>query len=235
MIAMIKLKKCIMQPVSWAVFVIGIGVLAATAPSRAQVAKPVQLEDFSRPLSPPLPSLALPSLGDLNRADTARIETYLNSLRTLSGEFLQVGPDGSLAEGRIWLSRPGRLRFEYAPPTPILVVADGTSLIFHDKELGQVDRVPLGFAPLGVLTDDEVHLEGDLEVLAIERAGGLLRITLVDEDRPKEGSVTLVFGQSPLNLRQWQVRDARGLITTVTLRNVETNQPVNPSLFVFER
>ena len=212
-------------------------VTVAARSSRAQNAAGPGRSDSSQSESgPPALSRSLPSLGDLNRVDTARIENYLNSLRTLSGEFLQVGPDGSLSEGRIWLSRPGRLRFEYSPPTPILVVADGTSLIFQDRELGQIDRVPLGFAPLGVLTDDEVHLENDLEVRSFERAGGplgLLRVTVVDPDRPKEGSVTLVFSQGPLTLRQWLVRDARDLVTTVTLRNVQTNQPVNPNLFVF--
>lgn len=210
----------------------------AARSSRAQnAAGPGRSDSGQSESGPPVLSRSLPSLGDLNRADTARIENYLNGLRTLSGEFLQVGPDGSLSEGRIWLSRPGRLRFEYSPPTPILVVADGTSLIFQDRELGQIDRVPLGFAPLGVLTDDEVHLEDDLEVRSFERAGGplgLLRVTVVDPDRPKEGSVTLVFSQGPLTLRQWLVRDARGLMTTVTLRNVQTNQPVNPNLFVFQ-
>lgn len=171
---------------------------------------------------------------EISLTELGRIEAYLNSTRTLSGDFTQVGPDGAVTEGRVWLDRPGRLRFEYTPPTPILVVADGSTLYFLDRELGQVDRIPIGFTPLGVLTDDQVDLEDGVKIRKLERKGGLVHLVVADADRPYEGELTLIFDQAPINLRQWLVQDSQGLITSVTLRNMVANKPLNPLLFVFQ-
>ena len=178
----------------------------------------------------PLPALAAPSAADL--ADIARVEEYLNSVTSLKAKFLQVGPDGALSEGQVWLRRPGRLRFEYSAPTPVLVVADGLFLVFADTELGQVDRIPLASTPIAVLVDEPVRLSGAVIVSAVERDLGLLRVTLHDKARPREGRITLVFADGPLELRQWQVIDARDQITSVSLSEVETNLALESGLFV---
>ena len=177
------------------------------------------------------------TLTDQDRADVARIETYLNSFRTMSGRFLQVGADGLSSEGKVWLSRPGRMRFEYDPPVPILVVGDGTFVIFHDKELGQIDRIPLGATPLAFILRDEVKLSGSaadkVAVDKVERQRGLLRVTLLDTARPKEGRLTLTFSDGPLTLRQWQVIDAQGKATNITLNDMALNETLPGRLFVF--
>lgn len=176
---------------------------------------------------------AAAALSEADRADVARAEAYLNDVKTISGKFVQVAPDGSLSEGRMWLSRPGRLRFEYAPPTPILVVADGIFVVYHDMELGQVDRVPIDATPLSVLLADKVKLSGDATVRAVRRGPGSLRIALYATKRPDEGEIVLVFADNPLQLRQWQVVDARGGATTVSLSQLEFNQPLVNRLFFF--
>jgi outer membrane lipoprotein-sorting protein len=176
---------------------------------------------------------AAAALSEADRADVARAEDYLNTVKTISGRFVQVAPDGSLSEGRMWLSRPGRLRFEYAPPTPILVVADGIFVVYHDMELGQVDRVPIDATPLSVLLSERVKLSGDVTVRAVRRGPGTLRVALFATKRPDEGEIVLVFGDNPLQLRQWQVVDARGGATTVSLSQLEFNQPLVNRLFVF--
>ena len=173
------------------------------------------------------------TLTDQDRADVARIEAYLNGFHTMSGRFLQVGPDGLSSEGKVWLSRPGRMRFEYDPPVPILVVGDGTFVIFHDKELGQIDRIPLGATPLAFILRDEVKLSGGLSVDKVERQRGVLRVTLFDTARPKEGRLTLTFSDGPLTLRQWQVIDAQGKATNITLNDVALNETLPGRLFVF--
>jgi outer membrane lipoprotein-sorting protein len=184
---------------------------------------------------PVLAALAPPAraaLSERDRADIARVEAYLNGIQTLQGRFLQVAPDGGVSEGQVYLRRPGRLRFEYAPPSPILVVADGLFVVFHDKELGQTDRIPLGATPIGVLVRETIKLSGDVGVRAVSRAPGVLRVSLFDPARPEEGQITLVFGEQPLELRQWQVTDARGQVTSITLSGVELNQPLPGKLFV---
>ena len=172
------------------------------------------------------------ALHDADRADLARAEAYLNDMKTITGKFVQVAPDGSLSEGRMWLSRPGRLRFEYAPPSPILVVADGIFVVYQDMELGQIDRVPLGATPLSVLLSETVKLSDDVTVRTIRRGPGTLRITLFATKRPEDGEIVLVFADQPLQLRQWQVVDARGGTTTITLSQLEFNQPLVNRLFV---
>jgi outer membrane lipoprotein-sorting protein len=181
-----------------------------------------------------VPAAAAP-LSERDRADVARVEAYLNATRTMNGRFLQIGPDGAASEGRFWLSRPGRLRFEYDPPVPVLIVADGIFLIFHDKELGQTDRLPLGSSPIGILVRDEVTLSGGLTVDAVERQAGLLRVTVYDTLRPREGRITLTLSDTgaTLALRQWHVIDAQGQATRVSLSDVAVNQPLSRQLFVF--
>ena len=176
---------------------------------------------------------ALPPLSDQDKADVARVEAYLNSFKTMTGNFLQVAPDGSLSDGKLYLRRPGRLRFEYAPPSPVLVVADGVWVIFHDKQLGQTDRVPLGSTPLATLVQDDIKLNGRVRVRGVQRSPGALRITMFDSDKPEEGRLVLVFSDKPLELRQWQVTDAQAQITTLTISNVELNQPLSANLFAF--
>ena len=179
------------------------------------------------------PSLSAPNLSPQDKADIARVEAYLNGLKSLKAHFLQVAQDGGVSEGTAWLERPGRMRFEYDPPVPILVVGDGTFVIFHDKELGQIDRIPLGATPLAFILRDEVKLSGGLSVDKVERQRGVLRVTLFDTARPKEGRLTLTFSDGPLTLRQWQVIDAQGKATNITLNDVALNETLPGRLFVF--
>lgn len=166
--------------------------------------------------------LALPAVAatsPLDKQDIERIETYLNDIETLRARFLQVAPDGGLAEGTLALKRPGRMRFEYDPPAQIEVIADGLFVHYHDKELKQVTAVPIATTALSVLLDDNVVLDGsgDLSVTAIERRPGLLAATVMETTDPGNGSVTLIFSDQPLQLRQWVVHDAQGLSTKITL------------------
>ncbi len=168
-----------------------------------------------------------------DEADLARVEVYLNGIRTLAGRFVQIAPNGAVSGGRIYLRRPGRLRFEYEPPTPILIVADGIWLVFYDSELGQVTRLPLSATPLGILVEDQIRLRGRTAVRRVDRQPGSLRITLFDPERPDQGTLTLVLGDRPLVLRSWVVTDAQGLETAVALLNVKANVKLDPKLFVF--
>ncbi len=179
---------------------------------------------------------ALPAAAQLSaqdRAVIAEVETYLNRINTLRARFLQVGPAGELSEGWLYLRRPGRMRFEYDPPSPILLVADGLWLVFYDAELEQANRIPLSSSPLSVLVDEQVRLQDKANIASIVQSPGAVRITLADADRPDEGSVTLVFSDQPLRLRQWQVTDAQGLVTRISLAGLETNLKLDPELFVF--
>jgi len=168
-----------------------------------------------------------------DRADLVRIETYLNGLRTLKARFVQIAPDGALAAGTAWLSRPGRMRFEYFPPTPFLLVAGNGLLVFHDAKLGQTTNIPLGQTPLGILLADSVKLSGDLTVLGMRREPGMIEVQVTRTASPGDGSLSLVFADNPLALRQWTVLDAQRRETRVTLSNVELGGSFDSNLFQF--
>lgn len=166
-------------------------------------------------------------------ADVARVESYLNRLRSLSARFVQLGPGGELSRGRFYLRRPGRLRFEYEPPSPLLIVADGLWVVLYDRELEQVSRFPLAETPLAVLAADTVDLSNSITVTEVARQPGIMRVRVVDQERADEGWLSLTFSDPPLALRQWHVRDAQGGVTSVALQELQSNVDLDPELFVF--
>ena len=161
----------------------------------------------------------------------ARIENYLNSITTLRASFLQVAPDGSVSEGMLYLARPGRLRIEYDPPASVVMVGNGSRLTYYDRELGQVSELPLTSPLARILIRRRINFGDDLGVLALERAAGVLRITLAEKNDSGAGLVTLVFNDNPLGLRQWSIKDAQGLETRITLMETWFGLPIDASLF----
>lgn len=174
-------------------------------------------------------------LSDQDKADIARAETYMNGITTLKARFQQYAPNGNVAEGTAFFWRPGRMRLQYDPPSPLLVVADGSFLIVHDRELGEPSYIPLNSTPAGVLVRENVQLNGkDLSVTKVTRAPGVLTIALVESDDPGQGELTLVFSDSPFQLRQWRVLDAQGNLTTVSLYEAQKGISLDRSLFEFK-
>jgi outer membrane lipoprotein-sorting protein len=168
-----------------------------------------------------------------DRADLARIETYLNGIRSMRSHFVQTAPDGSVSQGTALLQRPGKMRFQYDPPSPFLLVANYGILVFHDAQLNQTSNIPLGRTPLGILLADHVSLTGDITVTRFVRLPGQLQVTLVRTASPGEGSLTLIFADNPLVLRQWVVMDQQGKQTRVTLTNMEVGANVDAKLFEY--
>jgi outer membrane lipoprotein-sorting protein len=183
-----------------------------------------------------LPLIYAPAFAALSSEDTAavdRIETYMNSVKTLSARFLQVDSEGNVSHGQLYMRRPGRLRFEYDAPSPLLIVADGVWLVLHDKELDQVSRFPLYETPLGVLVDDPVNLREKVEVVEVEHGLGVLRVRIVDRELPDEGWIAITFTEPPMLLRQWKVKDSQGSITALSLNDIRINQKLDNDLFFF--
>ena len=166
-----------------------------------------------------------------DRADVARIERYLGTLQTLKARFLQVAPDGGTSEGNAWLQRPGRLRFEYDPPAPFLLVANHGVVVFHDRKIQQNSQILMSSTPLGILLADQPKLSGDVTVDAIDRQPGLIQVTLHRTGHDGDGSLTLVFADMPLQLRQWSVVDAQRLETRVSLFNIANGDTFDQKLF----
>jgi outer membrane lipoprotein-sorting protein len=166
-----------------------------------------------------------------DQADIARIEAYLNGLKTLKAHFMQVAQDGGVSEGTAWLERPGRMRFQYDPPAPFLLIAAHGVLTFHDFSLQQSSNIGLNRTPLGILLADKVDLSGAVSVTAIQRLPGQIQLTIVRTESPGDGSLTLIFADQPLTLRQWTVVDPQRRETHVTLYNAQLGGSFDPQLF----
>ena len=166
-----------------------------------------------------------------DKIDLKRVEDYLKSLSTLKSRFLQTASNGSVASGKLFMSRPGKLRFEYDPPVSILMISDGIFLIYIDKDLDQVTHVFLKSTPVNFLVREDIRMDGDITVTKITRSRGLLRLTIRDTDEPGKGSMTLIFADKPLALRKWTVIDAQNIRTNVMLAGVETGMKLDPRLF----
>ena len=179
------------------------------------------------------PTAAVRDAESVRAEDLARVEAYLNDLRSLRADFVQINPDGGTATGTLSYARPDKMRLDYDPPSRLLIIANGWKLVYQDRRLKQVSQLFTSSTPLGFLLEDEVRLSGDVTVTDVERRAGELRVTVVQTDEPNQGSITLIFAEQPFELRRWTVVDAQGYATHVILEGLETDVALDKELFVF--
>jgi outer membrane lipoprotein-sorting protein len=169
-----------------------------------------------------------------DQGDIVRIESYFDAITTMSARFYQVTSQGGIAEGRIYLSRPGKLRVEYNPPIPLQIIADGKRLIYFDSELNSANTIGLDETPAGVLLRSKLNLGSDVKISGFSRGKGVLRLTLFDGENPDAGTLALIFSDKPLVLHKWAVTDPQGTVTTVALLDARFGMELDPRLFVFD-
>ncbi len=162
----------------------------------------------------------------------AQANTYFNGITTLTGTFVQIGADGRRIGGKITLAKPGRLRFDYDQPSPLEVVADGTSVAVKDRKLGTQDLYFISQTPLKFLLRDKIDLARDLSVSDVSNDPGGVRISL--EDRSTLGGtskIQLFFDAEVKTLSQWRITDPQGYQTTVQLSNLQKGRAVDGTAF----
>ncbi|MGB3455688.1 MAG: outer membrane lipoprotein carrier protein LolA [Litorimonas sp.] len=164
--------------------------------------------------------------------DLARVDTAMNNTTSFQGRFTQQGADGSIATGTVYLQRPGKVRFEYDPPTPLLIVSDGVTLVQQDRALETFDRVPLSATPLNYFLKENVRLQTDTEVIGFQKLPDVWRVTARDGSGEMAGAITLVFDANTLALRQWIIADEFGGQTRVSLSDLQYNARLDPRLFI---
>lgn len=167
---------------------------------------------------------------------------YLNNIRTLTADFVQITPD-SVSRGRVSMSRPGKIRFEYTDETPILLVSDGQTVSLIDYDLGQVTKWPVKETPLALLLKDEIspdQVENTLDGNA-DTVQGVIHLREKDKEKPDVGELTLFFtgfpggkGDQALVINGWEVVDPQGKLTTINLTNQKYDQPLDDSLWTFD-
>lgn len=175
-------------------------------------------------------------LSAADRKQVQRIETYLNAISTMTSRFMQVTDKGHFAQGEFLMARPGRMRIVYDPPVPVLIVSDGTWVMYKDEELDQISHIPLTQLPASMFIGARVDLFGDeLLITDFENEAGVQRLTLQRADDPMEGALTLVFEAKPIQLKKWTVVDAQGTTTTVSLLGPKFGDALSAELFKVEQ
>jgi len=176
-------------------------------------------------------ALLVASLPAQAQVGVPEIERYINSIRTLKARFVQSNPNGSIAQGTLYVRRPGRMRFEYDPPSQLKIVADGFQVTMWDNATKDFGQWPIGWTAASFLVKDPLTLSGDLRVEKLDRVKGLLEMTVIQTRKPQEGRVIVRISENPMALRGWTVIDQRGSQVTVSLSDVQTGMQLADSLF----
>ena len=195
------------------------------------------------PLAPPpnpvipdprrnLPANIFATFDANQKAQAARVSSYLSSLQTLVGNFVQVGPDGSKTKGDFYIQKPGKVRFEYDAPSPIAIIADGSSLAVRDRKLATQDIYPLSQTPLRFLLSDRIDLLKDTNVVNVTADDVFISVT-IEEKQALIGTsrLMLMVGAKDGQLKQWTVTDPQGYDTTVSVYNLDSSKKVDPGIF----
>jgi outer membrane lipoprotein-sorting protein len=166
------------------------------------------------------------------KAQAARMSSYLSSLQTLVGNFVQVGPDGSKTKGDFYIQKPGKVRFEYEAPNPVDIIADGSSLAVRDRKLATQDIYPLSQTPLRFLLSDRIDLLKDTNVVNVTADDVFVSVT-IEEKQALIGTsrLMLMIGAKDGQLKQWTVTDPQGYDTTIAVYNLDSSKKIDPSLF----
>jgi outer membrane lipoprotein-sorting protein len=240
-------------------FVVGVAMIAHAVPLAAQQGVPIpkpapKARDIQSGVdaraqmttgstqAPPNPVIPDPhrnvptnifaTFDDKQKAQAAKVSNYLSSLQTLVGNFVQVGPDGTKTKGDFFIQKPGKVRFEYDAPTPIEIIADGSSLAVRDRNLTTQDIYPLSQTPLRFLLSDRIDLMKDTNVVSVTADELFISVT-IEEKQALVGTsrLMLMLGAKDGQLKQWTVTDPQGYDTTVAVYNLDTTKKVDPGLF----
>lgn len=172
------------------------------------------------------------NLSAADRATLDKIQAYLNGITTVQARFLQSSSNGSYAEGDIYIRRPDRMRFEYDPPVPLLIIAAGSTMALYDKELKQVSQVPIWETPLWFLFKDKIQLDEKLVLTELDYGQGAVNIKIQEEQAEGNlSSVKLTFSEAPIELKRWEVVDAQGVVVQTGLINPTYGVSLNDDLF----
>jgi outer membrane lipoprotein-sorting protein len=161
-----------------------------------------------------------------------RVSAYLSNMKTLVGDFVQVGPDGRRTEGQFYVQKPGKVRFEYSPPSRVDVIADGQSVVVRDRKRATQDLYPLSQTPLRFLLADRIDLLQDTNVVGVTADNGFVTV-VIEEKQPFVGTnrLSMMFDPKDFKLKQWTITDVQGLDTTIAVSNLDTTKRPDPNLF----
>jgi outer membrane lipoprotein-sorting protein len=201
----------------------------ASSPAASRQSAPTSNAPIAARTTRPGETLAL---DENQRSLVDRVSLYLSTIHTLLGDFVQVGPDGSKAEGQFYIQKPGRVRFEYNPPSPIDITADGRLVSVRNRNLDTQDLFPLSQTPLRFLLSDRIDLRRETNIVGVY-ADDIFSTIVIEEKQPLIGTnrLMMMFDAKTLQLKQWTVTDAQGYDTTVAVSNLDFTTRPDPMIF----
>ena len=178
------------------------------------------------------PSSTTTGFNSAQRAQVDKVSAYLSSIQQLVGDFVQIGPDGSRVRGEFYIQKPGRVRFDYEPPSRIEIIADGQSVVVRDRKLATQDLYPLSQTPLRFLLSERIDLLKETNIVGVRADDTFVSIT-IEETQPLVGTSRLMMmvGAKDFKLKQWTITDPQGYDTTVAVSNLDNSKRPDPSLF----
>lgn len=210
----------------------------ADVPKQALPSPVIPGPSAATPPTPIIPDLRnlfggnTPTFDANQKALASKVSAYMSTLQNVSGNFVQVGPDGKRSTGDFYIQKPGKIRFEYDDPSPIALVADGSSVIVRDRRLATQDVYPLSQTPLRYLLSDRIDLMRDTNVVGVASDDMFISVT-IEEKQPLVGTsrLMLMIGAKDNQLKQWTVTDPQGYDTTVAVYNLDTTKKLDPGMF----
>ncbi len=172
------------------------------------------------------------ALSDAQMQSISRINDFMNSFQSMRGDFIQISPRGQTSRGIVLISKPGKMRFEYEPPNPLLIVSDGKWLTIKNKVKERGDQFPLSATPMRFVVSPKVNLMAEANVIGYEKNENLVSVAFQDKKGSIGGYLVLVFDETSKTLQQWIIVDGKGRKTSVELANLEFGQKFDPKLFV---
>lgn len=168
--------------------------------------------------------------------DVQKVEDYLNSIKTLSADFVQIASNGEKAEGRIYIEKPNKIRMEYNAPSNILIVGNGDYIVYYDKELEQITNIDYEDVPAAMILANNVKLDGkDITVTDFYQDPGMTKLSMQYNNAEDLGPFTLVFTNNPFVLKQWKVITPQSLEVSLSLYDAVVDAKINPDLFKFNK
>lgn len=177
------------------------------------------------------PAILRAIYNDQQKAELDKVSAYLNNIHSLKADFVQIGPDGGVAQGEIDIQKPGQIRFAFNPPSPMLIVATKGEIYVKNSRLNTLDHYDLDDTPLGILLNQDEDLKTNRSVLGVFEQNGALVVQARSALNQNRSNITLFFSLPTIELRQWIVKDNQGGNTTVALGNVQIGAHLDPSIF----
>lgn len=214
---------------------IGRAIGAARRPALAAVSRRVLTGLATAILAATISGPAHASLSEFDRQLVSRIEAYLNGIRTLTARFVQAEKNGWIAEGSIYIARPGRLRIEYAPPHRFLVVSTGRLLILYNGKNDQVTHLPTGVSPAAFLLEPRIDLSRNVRVQRVQRRHDTVTLTVKPRNGDTVTKLRLVFNRKPFSIKEWTVIDKNRKETRIILIDKRIGVPIPRAKFLFSK